>query len=82
MTGVAQVTVGDAIGAINDHLARTRAEWKPVTATTRLEELELDSFEITSILLSLEEAKGFRLDLEAVADAVLVEDLAGQGEAV
>lgn len=82
MTGGTRLTVADAIGAINDHLARTRLEWAPVTATTRLEDLELDSFEIASILLGLEEAKGSRLSLEAVADAVLVEDLAVQGEAV
>jgi acyl carrier protein len=76
VTETAEVTVGDAIEAINDHLARTRLEWTPVTATTRLEDLELDSFEITGILLGLEESKGLRLSIEAVADAVLVEDLA------
>jgi acyl carrier protein len=80
MSGAPQVTVEDAMAAIDAHLARTRSDWTPVTPTTRLEDLELDSFEIAEILLSLEEAKGTRLELEAVLEAVLVEDLAvGEG---
>jgi acyl carrier protein len=76
MAGRAQVTVGDAIAAIDEHLARTRVEWAPVTPSTRLDDLDLDSLEIANVLLGLEEAKGCRLSLDSVADAVFVRDLA------
>lgn len=79
MTGKPQVTVGDAIAAINEHLERTRVEWAPVTPTTRLDDLDFDSLEIANVLLSLEEAKGRRLNLDSVADAVFVKDLANLG---
>jgi acyl carrier protein len=77
-----RVTVSDAIAAINEHLATTRINWTPVIPTTRLDELELDSFEIANVLLGLEEAKGCRLSLDAIADAIFVKDLAARGEAV
>jgi acyl carrier protein len=80
VTGEPQVTVSDAIAAINEHLARTRTDWAPVIPTTRLDDLDLDSFEIANVLLSLEEAKGCRLSLDSIADAVFVKDLAVLGE--
>lgn len=80
MTAEPQVTVGDAIAAINEHLATTRTDWTPVVSTTRLDDLGLDSFEIANVLLSLEEAKGCRLSLDSIADATFVEDLAVFGK--
>lgn len=77
-TTTPQVTVSEAIAAINDHLATTRTEWTPVVPTTRLDDLDLDSLEIANVLLSLEETKGCRLSLDSVADAVFVKDLAGR----
>lgn len=82
MTPAGRVTVGDAIAAINEHLASTRIDWTPVTPSTRLDDIDLDSFEIANVLLSLEEAKGHRLDLDAIAGATLVEDLAARGDAL
>jgi hypothetical protein len=58
VTSEPQVTVSDAIDAINEHLATTRTEWAPVISTTRLDDLDLDSFEIANVLLCLEEARG------------------------
>lgn len=80
MTGEPQVTVSDAIAAINEHLATTRTEWTPVVSSTRLDDLDLDSFEIANVLLGLEEARGCRLSLDSLADAVFVKDLAVLGE--
>lgn len=80
MTSEPLVTVSDAIAAINEHLATTRTDWTPVIPTTRLDDLDLDSFEVANVLLSLEEAKGCRLSLDSLADAIFVKDLAVFGE--
>lgn len=80
MTAEPRVTVSDAIAAINAHLATTRTDWTPVISTTRLDDLDLDSFEIANVLLSLEEAKGCRLNLDSLVDAIFVRDLAVLGE--
>ncbi|HKO36975.1 MAG TPA: hypothetical protein VJU14_01250 [Solirubrobacterales bacterium] len=77
-TPTPQVTVSDAIAAVNEHLATTRVDWTPVVPTTRLDDLDLDSLEIANVLLSLEEAKGCRLSLDSIADAVFVKDLTGE----
>jgi acyl carrier protein len=77
-----EITVDDAVTAINEHLANTRSEWTPVTPSTRLDDLGLDSFEIASIVLSLEEAKGYRLNLDSVGEVELVRDVAAQIEVV
>jgi acyl carrier protein len=74
-----RVSVDAVIAAINEHLATTRIDWIPVEPTTRLDNIDLDSLEIANVLLSLEEAKGCRLNLDAVADAVVVKDLATLG---
>jgi acyl carrier protein len=77
VTASPQVTVSDAMEAINEHLESTRIDWEPVLPTTRLDDLDLDSLEIANVLLSLEEAKGCPLSLDSIADAVFVKDLAG-----
>jgi acyl carrier protein len=82
MSAPPPISDAEVVAAINEHLAATRVEWEPVTAATRLDDLDFDSFEIANVLLALEEAKGRRLSLESIADAVFVRDLATQAEAV
>lgn len=79
MNDQSQVTVDDAVAAINEHMERTRSQWTPVVPDTQLDDLDLDSFEVTNILLSLEEKKGCRLNLDSIADAVFVRDLVALG---
>ena len=64
------------MSAINEHLARTRREWTPATPSTRIEDLGFDSFDVASIVLTLEEATGLRLCLSSTADVERVGDIA------
>lgn len=76
-----RVSVEEAVVAINQHLAATRRHWAPITASTRFEDLELDSFDVAGIVLTLEERIGVRLTVGSIGDVEVVGDLASMVEA-
>jgi acyl carrier protein len=75
-----EITVDDAVRAINEHLATTRGDWTPVTPATRLDDLRFDSFDLAEIVLGLEEATGVRLSLDSTVGLELVGDVAARVE--
>jgi acyl carrier protein len=69
------VTLDVAIATINEVLGNRRDEWIPVGADTTIEELGLDSLDLTELLVALEERVGCELDPASAEDIEAVRDL-------
>ncbi|HEX8065571.1 MAG TPA: phosphopantetheine-binding protein [Thermoleophilaceae bacterium] len=71
------VTLDQAIEAVDRVVARSRAEPVRVTAETTLEDLDLTSVDVAEIVVALEEMLDADLDTESAGEILSVGDLTG-----
>jgi acyl carrier protein len=69
------VTLEIAIATINEVLGNRRDGWIPADGETTVEELGLDSLDLTELFVALEERVGCELDPASAEDIHAVRDL-------
>ncbi|HKP90448.1 MAG TPA: acyl carrier protein [Thermoleophilaceae bacterium] len=73
------IGVGDAIAVVGSVLREVRGEPVTVAASTRIDELDLDSLEIIEIFVRLEERTGYVATGDELRSLVTIGDVARLG---
>lgn len=72
---VPEIKVDDVVAAVQSVMRRRRGHQEEITATTRIEDLHLNSLDIAEVFLQIEEGLGCELDSQSIPDPVVVGDL-------